>query len=102
MEEHLGYEKHSIIGNNSGNSRNEYGTKTITSDYGEAQISIPRDRNSSFEPQNIEKRQIRTDEIESKIMAMYAKGMTQRDIEDNLREILWRGHFAKPNITDNR
>lgn len=87
MEEHLGYEKHNIAGNNSGNSRNGYGTKTITSEYGEAQINIPRDRRGSFEPQIIEKRQIRTDEIENKIMAMYAKGMTQRDIEDNLREI---------------
>ena len=80
MDEHLGYEKNSVLGNNSGNSRNGYGKKTITSDYGECEISVPRDRNGEFEPKVIEKRQTRTDEIEQKIMAMYAKGMSQRDI----------------------
>ena len=87
MEEHLGYEKNSVEGNNSGNSRNGYNHKTIISDYGESEIAIPRDRNGEFDPKIIEKRQIRTDEIEQKILAMYAKGMSQRDIEDNLREI---------------
>lgn len=87
MDEHLGYEKNSVLGNNSGNSRNGYGKKTITSDYGECEISIPRDRNGEFEPKIIEKRQTRTNEIEQKIMQMYAKGMSQRDIEDTLREI---------------
>lgn len=87
MEEHLGYEKNSVLGNNSGNSRNGYGTKTIISDYGECEIAVPRDHNGEFEPKVIEKRQTRTDEIEQKIMAMYAKGMSQRDIEETLREI---------------
>ena len=45
MEEHLGYAKHSVSGNNSGNSRNGYGKKTISSDYGECEIAVPRDRN---------------------------------------------------------
>ena len=84
MDEHLGYEKNSVLGNNSGNSRNGYGKKTIVSDYGECEIAVPRDRNGEFEPKVIEKRQTRTDEIEQKIMAMYAKGMSQRDIEDTL------------------
>ncbi len=87
MDEHLGYEKNSVAGNNSGNSRNGYGKKTITSDYGECKIAVPRDRNVEFRPQVIEKRQTRTDKIEQKIMAMYAKGMSQRDIEDTIREI---------------
>ena len=87
MEEHLGYEKHNNAGDHSGNSRNGYNKKTITSDYGESEIEIPRDRNGEFEPKVLEKRQTRTDEIEQKILAMYAKGMSQRDIEDNLREI---------------
>lgn len=87
MEEHLGYEKHSVAGNNTGNSRNGYGKKTITSDYGECEIAVPRDRNGEFEPKIIAKRQTRTDEIEQKIMTMYAKGMSQRDIEDTLKEI---------------
>jgi len=87
MDEHLGYEKHNNTGDHTGNSRNGYNKKTIISDYGEAEIAIPRDRNGSFEPQILVKRQTRTDEIEQKIIAMYAKGMSQRDIEDNLREI---------------
>jgi len=87
MEEHLGYEKHNIEGNNSGNSRNGYNHKTIISDYGESEIVVPRDRNGEFEPKILEKRQVRPDEIEHKILAMYSKGMSQRDIEDNLREI---------------
>ncbi len=87
MDEHLGYDKNSVLGNNSGNSRNGYNHKTIISDYGESEIAIPRDRNGEFEPKVPEKRQVRTDEIEQKIPAMYSKGMSQRDIEDNLREI---------------
>ena len=87
MDEHLGYEKNSVLGNNSGNSRNGYGKKTITSEYSECEIAVPRERNGEFEPKIIEKRQSRTDEIEQKIIAMYAKGMSQRDIVDTLREI---------------
>ena len=87
MEEHLGYDKNSVLGNNSGNSRNGYNRKTIISDYGASEIAVPRDRNGEFEPRVLEKRQVRTDEIEQKILAMYSKGMSQRDIEDSLREI---------------
>jgi putative transposase len=87
MDEHLGYDKNSMLGNNSGNSRNGYNKKTIISDYGSSEIAIPRDRNGDFEPQILEKRQVRTDEIEQKILAMYAKGMSQRGIEHSLREI---------------
>ena len=68
MDEHLGYEKNPVAGNNSGNSRNGYGKKTIISDYGECEIAVPRDRNGDFEPKVIEKRQTRPDEIEQKIM----------------------------------
>ena len=87
MDEHLGYEKNSVAGNNSGNSRNGYGKKTIISDYGECEIAVPRDRKGEFEPRVLAKRQTRTDEIERKIQTMYAKGMSQRDIEDTIREI---------------
>ncbi len=87
VDEHLGYEKNSVAGNNTGNSRNGYGKKTISSDYGDCDISVPRDRNGEFQPKIVEKRQTRTDEIEQKIMAMYAKGMSQRDIEYILRDI---------------
>lgn len=102
MEEHLGYIKNSVEGNNSGNSRNGYGKKTIKSEWGESEISVPRDRNGEFEPRVIEKRQTRTDEIERRILAMYAKGISVRDIEDQLRDIY--GAEVSPalisNITD--
>ena len=71
MDTHLGYDKHSPEGDHSGNSRNGYGKKTIKSEWGEAEINVPRDRNGAFEPQVIPKRQTRTDEIEARIMAMY-------------------------------
>jgi putative transposase len=87
LDEHLGYEKNSVLGNNSGNSRNGYGKKTIKSEWGESEISVPRDRNGSFQPQAIEKRQTRTDDIEARVLAMYAKGMSTRDIEDHLHDI---------------
>jgi putative transposase len=87
LDEHLGYEKNNTLGNNSGNSRNGYGKKTIKSEWGESEISIPRDRRGTFEPQIIEKRQTRTDDIEARVLAMYSKGMSTRDIEDHLRDI---------------
>jgi len=87
MEEHLGYEKNSIADNNFGNSRNGYGKKIIISDHGACEIAVPRDRNGEFEPKVLARRQTRTDEIEQKIKAMYAKGMSQRDIEDTLWDI---------------
>ena len=87
MEEHLGYDKHAVIGNNSGNSRNGFNTKTIKSEWGEAEIAVPRDRNGTFEPAVVEKRQTRTDDIETRVLAMYSKGMSTRDIEDHLRDI---------------
>jgi len=87
MEEHLGYEKNSAAGNNSGNSRNGYTPKTIKSELGETEILVPRDRNGEFEPKLIEKRQTRTEDLENRILAMYSKGMSTRDIEDHLRDI---------------
>ncbi len=102
MAEHLGYVKNSVEGNNTGNSRNGYGKKTIKSEWGESEISIPRDRNGDFEPRVIEKRQTRTDEIERRIFAMYSKGMSVRDIEDQLRDIYGADVSASliSNITD--
>lgn len=87
MDEHLGYEKHNNSGDNSGNSRNGYGKKTIKSEWGEAGIAMPRDRAGTYEPQVIEKRQTRTDDIEARVLAMYQKGLSTRDIEDHLRDI---------------
>jgi len=87
LDDHLGYDKHSPEGDKSGNSRNGYGKKTIKSEWGETEIAVPRDRKGTFEPKVIEKRQTRTDEIESRVMAMYGKGMTTREIEEYVRDI---------------
>lgn len=87
MDEHLGYEKSEKIGNNSGNSRNGYNRKTIASEFGESELKVPRDRNGDFEPKVIEKYQTKTENLEERIIAMYAKGMSNRDIEDHLRDI---------------
>ena len=87
MDTHLGYDKHSPEGDHSGNSRNGYGKKTIKSEWGESEINVPRDRNGAFEPQVIPKRQTRTDEIETRIMAMYGKGMSTREIEEYIKDI---------------
>lgn len=68
MEEHLGYEKHAIKGNNSGNSRNGTGKKTVHSSHGSLEIEVPRDRNSEFEPQLIKKRQSHINSFDEKII----------------------------------
>lgn len=87
MDEHLGYEKHDFAGNNSGNSRNGYGKKTLQTELGETELLVPRDRNGTFSPQVVEKRQTKSEDLEGRIIAMYAKGMSTRDIEDHLRDI---------------
>jgi putative transposase len=96
MDEHLGYEKNSVTGNNSGNSRNGYNRKTLKTELGETEIAVPRDRNGEYEPVVIEKRQTRTDDLENRILAMYAKGMSTRDIEDHLRDVY--GVEASPTL----
>ncbi|UCE74563.1 MAG: IS256 family transposase [Methanomassiliicoccales archaeon] len=87
MTHHLGYEKNDPKGYNSGNSRNGKGKKTIKGDFGELEIEVPRDRNSEFDPQLIKKRQTRFKGFDDKIISMYARGMTTRDIRDHLLEL---------------
>lgn len=87
MDEHLGYEKHALEGKNSGNSRNGYSPKTLKGDFGEVEIITPRDRNATFEPQLIRKGQTRITEFDEQILALYAKGMTTRDIADTFKEM---------------
>lgn len=87
MDDHLGYEKHDPAGNNTGNSRNGYGKKSIKTRFGKTELEIPRDRNADFEPQIIKKYQTTANQLEDQIIAMYAKGMSTRDIEDHMRDI---------------
>jgi putative transposase len=87
LTHHLGYEKHSPEGKNNGNSRNGKSSKTVRGKRGELTINVARDRNSSFEPQLIKKGQTRFDGFDDKIISMYARGMTTRDIQAHLKEI---------------
>lgn len=87
MDEHLGYEKHAPEGKNSGNNRNGHSSKTLKGNFGEVEIATPRDRNSTFEPQIIKKSQTRITDFDQQILALYAKGMTTRDIADSFKEM---------------
>jgi putative transposase len=87
MQEHLGYEKHSVKGDNSGNSRNGKSQKNVTSSFGPIDIEVPRDRNAEFEPQIVKKRQRDISSFDDKIISMYAKGMTTRDIQSHIQDI---------------
>jgi putative transposase len=87
LTHHLGYEKHSAEGDNSGNSRNGTSPKTIRSKRGQVRIEVPRDRNAEFEPQLVKKNQTRFDGFDDKIISLYARGMTQREIQGHLEEI---------------
>jgi putative transposase len=87
MDNHLGYTKHDPKGHNSGNSRNGKGKKTIVVDSEQVELEPPRDRNGSFEPQLIPKRQKYFEGFDDKILAMYARGMSVRDIQSCLLDM---------------
>ncbi len=87
MTEHLGYEKNAPTGNNSGNSRNGSYKKNIKGEFGTLDVAVPRDRKSSFEPIILPKGESRFTGFDDKIISMYARGMTTRDIQAHLEEI---------------
>ena len=87
MTDHLGYECGDPAGRGTGNSRNGTTTKTVSTTNGPVEIDVPRDRNSSFEPQIVPKRVRRVGTIEDMILSLYSRGMTTRDIESHLREV---------------
>ena len=87
MTDHLGYTKHSPVGKSKSNSRNGKTSKTIKGKNGEMTIAVPRDRDGQYEPQLIPKHQRRFDGFDDKIIAMYSRGMTTRDIQAQLEDI---------------
>jgi putative transposase len=87
LTHHLGYEKHDPAGHNSGNSRNGTSTKTVKGDFGELVVETPRDRNGTFEPQIVGKHQTRFAGFDDKILSLYSRGMTTREIQAHLKEI---------------
>jgi putative transposase len=87
LTHHLGYEKHDPAGHNSGNSRNGATSKTVKGEFGEIVVDTPRDRNGTFEPQILGKHQTRFEGFDDKILSMYARGMTTREIQGHLQEM---------------
>lgn len=85
LDDHLGYQKHA--GSGSGNARNGHTPKTVYSDSGALEIQTPRDRNGDFEPQAIKKRQTRLPLMDAKIIYLYSKGLSTREISETLEEL---------------
>lgn len=96
LEEHLGYSKYDYKNKTTKNSRNGSTSKKVLSDFGEVDISIPRDRDGDFEPKAIKKYQNDVSGIEDKVLGMYAKGMSTRDIASHLEELY--GMEASPTL----
>ncbi|MFC1790793.1 IS256 family transposase [Patescibacteria group bacterium] len=87
LASHLGYDKYEARGRNSGNSRNGACRKKLRTSGGDTQVEVPRDRNGSFSPMILKKHQRSSNEIEKKIIGMYARGVSVRDIQDTLGEL---------------
>ena len=101
-DDYLGYSKYDSSNKNTKNSRNGYSPKTVRSSYGEIKLDIPRDRDGGFEPGIIRKYQKDISQIEDKIISMYARGMTVRDIQSHLEDIYGASISAQTisNMTD--
>ena len=99
LTEHLGYERYSPNGKNSGNSRNGKTHKTLKNDNGQIELTVPRDRESTFDPIIVKKYERTIGPIEEKIISMYAKGMTTRDIQTHLTELY--GLDVSPTLISN-
>lgn len=102
MDNHLGYANHERSEQDSSNSRNGFSTKKLKTSMGEVPIRIPRDRESSFNPQIVKKHQRDVSAIEDKVLAMYARGMSQRDISATIEDIYGfeMSHEQISHITD--
>jgi len=87
LENHLGYKKYDPVGKKSGNSRNGHSAKQLTTSFGKEDLNVPRDRNGTFEPVAVKKYETVESDVEERIISMYAKGMTTRDINDHMKDI---------------
>src|SRR5262249_10591925 len=87
LDDHLGYEKNDPAGRNGGNSRNGHRAKTVITDTGPVENSVPRDRDSSFEPKIVAKRQRRLTGVEDMVISLSAKGLTHGEISAHLAEV---------------
>ena len=87
LTDHLGHEKHAPVGNKSGNARNGKSAKTIKGEFGKLPIEVPRDRDATFEPVILPKGKTRFTGFDDKIISLYARGMTTREIQGHIEEI---------------
>jgi transposase-like protein len=87
IEDHLGYSKHDNAGDHSGNSRNGYSKKTVKTRFGNTELDIPRDRKGEYDPQIIKKYETTANGLEDQIIGLYSKGMSTRDIEDQMKDL---------------
>ncbi|HET6190624.1 MAG TPA: IS256 family transposase [Trebonia sp.] len=98
MDSHLGYSRHSPEGRNNGNSRNGHRAKTVITEAGPVEISVPRDRDSAFEPKIVAKRQRRLSGVEDMVISLSAKGLTHGEISAHLAEV-YGAEVSKQTIT---
>ena len=99
LANHLGYEPHEQKGHGTGNNRNGKGNKTVQSETGAIDIDVPRDRNATFEPQLIKKRQRRLEGFDDKVLALYSRGLSTRDIQGQIEELY--GVEVSPTLISN-
>lgn len=99
MTAHLGHERHAPVVNASGNTRNGRSRKTLKGEFGELPLEIPRDREGSFEPQIVPKHQTRWTGFDEKVLSLYARGMTVREIQAHLQEMY--GAEVSPSLISN-
>lgn len=101
MSQHLGYDKHAREGRNSGNSRNGTRSKTVLTEVGPVQLDVPRDRDGTFDPQTVRKRQRRLHGVDEMVISLCAKGLTTGEISAHLAEVygaavsketIWKDH----------
>ena len=98
LDDHLGYEKNDPAGRNGGNSRNGYRAKTVITDTGPVDITVPRDREASFEPKIVAKRQRRLTGVDDMVISLSAKGLTHGEISAHLAEV-YGAEVSKQTIT---
>jgi putative transposase len=87
MTDHLGYDKHDPAGRDGGNSRNGTRTKTVITDVGPVELDVPRDRDGSFEPKLVRKRQRRLGGVDEMVISLTAKGLTTGEVQAHLADV---------------
>ena len=86
MADHLGYERHAVEGRGSGNSRNGTTPKTVTTEIGQVNLAVPRDRAGTFAPVTVPKHRRRLEGLSANVISLYAKGLTTGEIQAHLEE----------------